>query len=157
MNKYDKADVEAIQKGYRRLFPVINKEIEQFWYPTDNYDWLCLVSRFNELGPTFGDFQGLHDDLTRFERTSEHNADGATLAQLARKRGVGYSIGLNPWADYLLSEARDFAPQEVVVIIGYNWYPLITKDGKLPNSPLNPENPLTSNSRKYSFIFEPFF
>jgi hypothetical protein len=154
---YSKSEVEAIQEGYRYLFPVISKKLEQFWYlPDDRYDWLCLATPFYS-GPTFDKFQAFDADLKRVNTTPEPDVIGSKLADLAKKHGVGYSIGLNPWADYLLFLAsQTHAPREVVVVVAYNWYPLVTTDKKLPNSPLYKDTPLTFENRKYAFVFEPF-
>jgi hypothetical protein len=159
MYKYTKSQVEAIQKAYRYLFPTISPELERFWYPADDYDWLCMTSRFNESGPTFENFQALDNDLASIDLNRDPDIIGSELAQAARKHRVGFSIGLNPWADYLLLQAQHATPQEVVVIIAYNWYPLVTiskNTSKPPNSPLYQDCPFTWANGKYAFVFEPF-
>lgn len=155
MGNYNKSEVEAIQKSYRYLFPSIREELEQFWYPpNDRFDWLCLTTPFNP-GPTFSKFQDLDADLKQVSKTSQPNIIGSKLATLAKKHEVGYSIGLNPWADFMLASRTD-AFQEVVIIVGYNWYPLVTIDKKLPNSPLHKDSPLEFRNNFYAFVFEPF-
>ena len=165
MDKYNKSEVEAIQASYRYLFPTLKKELEQFWYPPDqSFDWLCLTTPFGPA-PTYSQFQtldaGLEDlkqSLSQVSKVLEPDAIGKKLAGLATKHGVGYSIGLNPWADYLLQLANQMdMRQEVVVIVGYNWYPLVTVDKDLPNSPLCKDNPLKFRNGSYGFAFESFF
>jgi hypothetical protein len=158
MCKYNKLQVEAIQRSYRHLFPNISQELKQFWYPRDDYDWLCMTSRFNASGPAFENFQALDSDLGSIDLNRAPDIIGSELAKAARQHGVGFSIGLNPWADYLL-QMRQPIPQEVVVIVAYNWYPLVTVNGdkrKPPNSSLYQDNPLTWAHGKYAFVFEPF-
>jgi hypothetical protein len=158
MCKYNKLQVETIQRAYRHLFPNISPELAGFWYPSGNYDWLCMTSRFDASGPTVENFQALDNDLGSIDLNRDPNIIGSELARTARQHGVGFSIGLNPWADYLL-QMRQPIPQEVVVIVAYNWYPLVTVNGdkrKPPNSPLYRDNPLTWAHGKYAFVFEPF-
>lgn len=160
MDNYSESEVEAIQKNYRHLFSIHRKELEQFWYPPDEgFDWLCLTTSLNPA-PTYRQFQALDADLADLKQVSkspEPDIIGSELAALAKKHGVGYSIGLNPWADYLLYSADQTAMfQEVVVIVGYNWYPLVMTNKALPNSPLYKDNPLTFRNGSYAFAFESF-
>jgi len=156
---YNELDVKAIQESYCYLFPVINKKLEWFWYPPDKFDWLCLTSPFHSR-PTFDKFQALDADLQSLKLTApvqEYKAIGQGLSRLAKKHGVGYSVGLNPWADYmLLLASQTDALQEVVVVVAHNWNPLVKKGKILPNSPLYKDNPCESDDGKYAFVFEPF-
>ncbi len=167
MSTYIESEVKVIQKRYCHLFPTICEELKQFWYdPKKQYAWSYLATPFHTV-PHYSKFSHLCDDLKRLQHQISNDLQpdvkviGSRLADLAKRHDVGYSIGLNPWADYLLHSARPWPPKEVVVIVGNNWYPFVTRRNKIPQPPKSPlckDDPYDQkyDQKKYKFIFEPF-
>jgi hypothetical protein len=153
---YTQEDFESIQECYRYVFPEINEQLERLWYPPSNYDWLCLTSRFDGSGPDYKCFESLGNDLMRVNRNQPPAVVGPLLAGLARKHRVGYSIGLNPWADFLFLQREKIIPKEIIIIVAHNWYPLVTSTGECPDPPLNRRDPSATMNGRYAFVFEPF-
>src|SRR5689334_7512402 len=106
---YSQSEVAPLLDAYRRLFPLreLTEEIRGYWglnRPTHR-PWALLCTDFHTADPTkLGEFDR-HLHSLHFH---ESPCDAAKQLQHAvNEYGVGCSIGISPWTDYLLHKTFD--------------------------------------------------
>ena len=165
---YNKSEFYQIRASYRSLFGGASEKLQKILWPeTLVHDWQALTSPISK-DISYDDFQKMSTDVA--DLSAELSRDwclwrnrldgaGARYAELV-KDGVGYSIGLNPWCDFLSLKYHDVLTQpgaRLVVVMGYNWYPMVVgydDRPELPDPPLKKRDPASFNGNRYRFVFE---
>lgn len=124
---YNEADFGIIVERYGRLLGDGNAALDEFLDLDRTRDWSVLTSDFRNI--TFAQATAFHEEVVKL---SDANRDakaadlGARLAALARQSGIGFSLGLSPWTDSLLLKTFSDATRRVIIILGHDWYPIVT-------------------------------
>jgi hypothetical protein len=148
MDEYSQQEYLQIVDAYRSLFPTCSEELRRYWFPDQNKSWARLTSEFHS-DLSYGEFKEFGNEFLNVR------GDAEAISQLLSQHRVGLSIGLNPWADYLLLEhCGKKRGRGVVLIVMHNWYPLVRKGKEPINTPLFKDNP--RESAKYARVFTPF-
>lgn len=156
---YNEDEVQIIQKNYGRILSNIPNNLNDIWNPQNNrQEWQCLSTSFLNPIPAFNSYQNLGEGLQNIQNNINANPDinpveiGHQLFQLSQDNNVGYSIGLNPWADHFMFHLGNQRVSEVIVIVANNWWPLVSNNYVIPFSPLHGYLP----EQRWNYIFQPF-
>lgn len=124
--KYAAHEVEAVLSAYRALFPSLDGALGRYLDVARERDWSCLTTNFHAVSTT--DIQRFDDAVRKLDHGATPEEIGNQLRHLARQHGVGYSLGISPWTDDLLLRSFASKTKRVVIVLGHDWYPIITKD-----------------------------
>lgn len=127
---YSRDDVGRIAHAYGRVFPSVSPELASYWGYDRQRPWSCLTSDFRVA--TFEQFARVHEAAGRIDAMpySGLGAKGAALRTAALEARVGYSLGINAWADHLLFHTYREDLSSLTIILAHDWYPVATTDRK---------------------------
>ena len=136
--EYSKAEVDKILKAYRQLFPRVGAELEKYWDYAGKRQWSCLTTDFRK---TNYDILRRLGDEARAVLLDDPIATGNELTNISRKLSsgcgrVGYSIGISPWTDDFLLRTHVAGRNRLFIVMGQDWYPIVTERGYRPEAPL---------------------
>lgn len=139
--KYTEEETQHILAAYNQLFDEPTAELLKFMDLSRKRAWSCLTSDFRTL--TFEKVREFDRQINDLSLSSKSTREiGECLVDLSRSAGVGYSMGLCPWTDYLLLNTFKKTSKEILIVVGHNWYPIVTKNKcYVADSPLNQDNP----------------
>lgn len=60
---------------------------------------------------------------------------------------VGFSIGISTWTDFLLKETFDTDKKDILIILGHDWYPIMTDLKSKRKDDLDEKHPLKRNAK----------
>lgn len=139
--KYTEEKTELILASYNSLFEQPTEELLEFMDLSRKREWSCLTSDFRTL--TYQKLREFDRQISDLNLSSKSLAEiGNTLSNLSREAKVGYSMGLSPWTDWLLSKTFKASSRQLLIVVGHNWYPIVTSDKcYVANSPLKEDAP----------------
>jgi len=160
MENYTGDEVGKIISAYRDLFPIINTELGDYWDFGHLRQWSLLTTNFHSIElstlQTFDKAARSLDEVVKRQDKSHllRSADAQFIwakkyRELAVEYRLGYSLGISPITDDLLCRTFNTETTRIVILVGHDWYPIITTapngiDLFLPVPPL----------RKYSVLDE---
>lgn len=138
MENYTDEEATKIFDAYKALFPKLDNMLLEYWDLKDNKerDWSCLTTDFHKVGlDKIKEFHKVVQDiLNGAGEKIDRERLGIRLRDVSREYGVGYSLGISPWTDYILSETIERSNERVVIILGHDWYPIVPEKGKLEDA-----------------------
>lgn len=125
--QYSSDQVTQILHAYRSIFPTITADLENYWGLQRERPWSYVTTNFHSA--TFEKLQALQERAWEIDNLSlTQEARGIALRDAALKMDVGYSIGISPWTDNLLARTYSDSKDSVVILLGHDWYPIVTGD-----------------------------
>lgn len=125
--QYSFDQVAQILHAYRSIFPTITAELASYWGLQRERPWSCVTTDFH--GATFEKLKALHERALEIDSLGlGAETRGIALRDAALMTGVGYSIGISPWTDNLLARTYSDNKDSAVIILGHDWYPIVTAD-----------------------------
>jgi hypothetical protein len=161
MADYSNDEATRILSIYRALFPSTHGALAAYWDFERHREWSLLTTDFhNDDLPAI---TALDTATRQFENEVRRNYNLSelinsvtvqdTVARRYRELAIiyhaGYSLGVSPITDDLLLRTFSEKTKRVVIVLGHDWYPIVTTspDGRnlfLPVPPL----------RRYSILSE---
>lgn len=124
---YSFDEVAHTLHAYKSVFPTITPELADYWGLQRERPWSCVTTDFHSA--TFEKLQNIHEQASEIDKQGfGEQARGNALRKAALSTGVGYSIGLSPWTDNLLARTYSDEKDSVVILLGHDWYPIVTGD-----------------------------
>jgi hypothetical protein len=124
---YGPDQVAQILHAYRAIFPTITPELADYWGLERKRTWSCVTTDFHLA--TFEKLRALHERTLEIDQQGlDPGARGRALREAALATGVGFSIGISPWTDNLLARTYKDDKESVVILLGHDWYPIVTGD-----------------------------
>lgn len=124
---YSADEVAHVLHAYRSIFPRITPELVDYWGLQRGRPWSYVTSDFHDV--TFEKLKVIHERTLEIDRKGlGEQARGSALRDAALSTGVGYSIGISPWTDNLLARTYSDKKDSVVILVGHDWYPIVTGD-----------------------------
>jgi len=133
--RYTDEQVECLLELYRRMFPdAVDGDPSTYFDFGRSRTWSCLTTDFRALDIAARIRQL---DLARraWRRSGRCEEDGQALARLAHRYQCGYSVGINPWTDSALLFTVTRATKELIVVVGHDWYPVVSSQGYVEARP----------------------
>lgn len=126
MPDYTSSEVQQLLNAYRTVIPTLNPIILDYLDlgTLRQRKWSCLTTNFHAA--TLDKIR-LFDEAVRQEDIAKISVQqlGQHLRKLSYDFGVGYSLGICPWTDYLLHKTFRADLNKVVIILGHDWYPIV--------------------------------
>jgi hypothetical protein len=122
---YTAQEADAILAAYRRVFPHTADALAAYWDFPRARCWSCLTTDFHKV--TSDQVEAFHGALQTMDRTGAPADVGDRLRTLSLTCGVGYSLGISPWTDDLLLRTFIERTRRVLIILGHDWYPIVTR------------------------------
>ncbi|MFI5251441.1 MAG: hypothetical protein ACHQQQ_03320 [Bacteroidota bacterium] len=175
---YEEWEIDKIITAYRDVFNVYDPESGEvlkkyYWENTKfegNNQWELLTSDFtverNDFKKNLLQFDKSYREFlknnSKIFSTLCPKKIGEKLLELfptnSSTSKIGFSIGICPKTDDLLLESyKPHEPErEIIIVLGHNWYPIVTKNKELPFPPLTGESVFecTRNYKKYGRYFD---
>lgn len=124
---YSLGEVEQITHAYRSIVPKITPELADYWGLQRVRPWSFVASDFHSV--TFEQLKTLHERTLEIDRQGFGEQErGSALRNAALSAGTGFSIGISPWTDNLLARTYADDNDSVVILLGHDWYPIVTGD-----------------------------
>lgn len=124
---YSFDEVAYILSAYQSIFPTITAELSEYWGLQRERPWCCVTTDFHAA--TYEKFRSLHERALEIDKQGMGvESRGDALRNAALATGVGYSIGISPWTDNLLARTYSDKKESVVILLGHDWYPIVTGD-----------------------------
>jgi hypothetical protein len=143
---YDQTQVENILAAYRGIFPSITPELDEYWGLARTRSWSVLTSDFHSAD--YGKYKALHERVLAIdEEKLDAHTKGGLLRKSAMDHGLGFSIGLSAWTDHLLYQTYSDDKDEVVVLLGHDWYPIVSANRSWSDAPLRTTDNLALTER----------
>lgn len=137
---YSEDQVAHILNVYRSIFPSISPELADYWGLNRQRTWSCLTTNFHQA--TYEKLHALHLQAQEIDGMDlDFQKKGDALRDAALGLDVGYSIGITPWTDHLLSQTYSDDKNSVVILLGHDWYPIVP-DGRPSGTPLGASDSL---------------
>jgi hypothetical protein len=138
---YSLDQVVRIQRSYSSVFSNVTPELTAYWDLERQRPWSCLTTDFRIA--TFQKLWALHERVLKIdaELTLAPHTKEETLRQAAAEEGAGFSIGLSPWTDNLLCHTYSDEKDQVTILLGHDWYPIVTNNSR-SGSPLRSDDTL---------------
>jgi hypothetical protein len=154
VKQYSESDVARILGAYRSIFPRVPHKLADCWGHGRTRPWSQLTSNFH---------------AARFEQSrrctkrravstppfANLEAKGAALRAAAHEVGVGYSLGINAWADNLLHQTFQEGLTSLTIVLAHDWYPIATVDRRgqwrKSDAPLRMDDNLLSQCMEIAF------
>ncbi|MEA5115673.1 MAG: hypothetical protein VB050_16775 [Geobacteraceae bacterium] len=154
---YNDYQINNILTAYNKIFPkieMLNDYFDLDMKPKQDREWSCLTTDFNRINvETINQFES---EISKLEKYA--NIDAVTLGEkyrdLAKKFSaqmnykVGFSLGISTWTDYLLERTFDNKKKNILIILGHDWYPIISSSPKKRKDDLKEKHPIFCNSIK---------
>lgn len=135
-NIFSAAEVSRIQHAYRAIFPKLTPALAEYWDRQRRRSWSCLSTDFHTA--TYESLLALHYRVEEIDRQTDLAV--VTKGELLRAASVacdtGFSVGICPWTDHLLGETYSDDHDSVAILLGHDWYPIVTADARQSESPL---------------------
>jgi hypothetical protein len=158
---YSPDEVNRILGIYRTLFPRIDGVLADYWDYGRERELSLLTTDFHSVDlPATQSFDAAvrqfeAEILQRYSRSELIELVEIQIAvarryrELAITHHMGYSLGISPITDDLLLRTFSDSPSRIIIVLGHDWYPIVTTspDGRnlfLPIPPL----------RRYSVLSE---
>ena len=152
MHDYSVDEVNQILDIYRRLFPATDGALAAYWDYERRRPWSLLTTDFHrdDLPSIIAFDSAVRKFETEvWERYSPSEllnsvADQIIVARRFRELTIahrtGYSLGICPITDDLLFRTFSKTTTRVVILLGHDWYPIVTTlpDGRTPTLPVPP-------------------
>ena len=161
MGDYSKDEATRIFSIYRALFPSTHGALADYWDYERRREWSLLTTDFHNVD--LPAITALNTAVRQFENEVRRNYNLSELInsvsvqdtvarryrELAITYNAGYSLGVSPITDDLLLRTFSGQTKRIVILLGHDWYPIVTTspDGRnlfLPIPPL----------RRYSILSE---
>ncbi len=134
---YTVSQVSHILDAYKSLFPSTEGELENYWDYGRTRTWSCLTTNFHKIG--IETIQSFDAAVRQIDVAGlSHQRLGERFKDLSRQYKVGYSLGISPWTDDLLLQTFSEKTKFVVIILGHDWYPIVTNSKGKPRPPDSP-------------------
>lgn len=132
---YERSEVEQVLAAYRSIFPSIGESLSKYWGLSRDRAWSYVTTDFHHA--TYEQLKLLHDRIQAIDAMGlPPDEKGAALRDASIGCGVGFSMGVCPWTDNLLLKTYSHEKDNLTILLGHDWYPIVVETRNRSDSPL---------------------